>query len=70
VGFLKGGQAMGDAADDLFDAAMKEAEILALIERKGIKACPRTPHHFKTDDECPVCADAGWIDANGNPCEL
>jgi hypothetical protein len=61
---------MGQAADDLFDAELSRADALEMALSAGVKACPRTPQHFNTDQPCPVCDELGWIDKNGNPCEL
>lgn len=56
---------MGDAADDVFDAALKNEMTEGLMLAAGCRHC--TERHG--DEECPVCHDLGWIDRNGEPCE-
>lgn len=58
---------MGDAADDVFDAAMTEADVAREMEKAGCVPCPKRRHHG--EHECPVCKDLGWIDEDGNPVE-
>lgn len=61
---------MGEAADDAFDAAFRRNATEEAMLRFGCRRCPQYPHdHISGDDECPVCKDFGWIDANGDPCE-
>ncbi len=56
---------MGDVADDAFDGALADQAIVDAMHRAGCRRCPYCPD----DDECPICHDLGWLDADGRPCE-
>jgi hypothetical protein len=58
---------MGDAADDTYDAEEVATELSERMRLMGCKRCPLTFEH--DENECPICLDLGWIDAEGNPCE-
>ena len=62
---------MGEIADDAFDSAIRRQAEIDLATQEGAKPCP---HCSKPDyihaDECPICHDLGWIDRDGNPCEV
>lgn len=60
---------MGDAADDAFDAAMREQERADYIRMHDLKPCPHCSVEIP-ENECPVCHDLLWLDADGNPVDL
>jgi len=58
---------MGDAADDAYDSALRQADTLGRMRLAGCKPCPNLPH--EGSKECPICFDLNWVDKDGNPCE-
>ncbi len=59
----------GDAADDMFDAACRDAAIHDAMTSHGCKPCPRLSLHRRDKGECPVCFNMNWLDKDGQPCE-
>lgn len=57
---------MGEASDDVFDAALRDEATAGMMRAAGCRRCTTCP---RNGDECMVCHDLGWLDANGNPCE-
>lgn len=58
---------MGDAADDAFDAALREQATTQAMHDAGCRRCTACPKDGVHD--CLVCFDFGWINSNGEPCE-
>jgi hypothetical protein len=58
---------MGDGADDAQDAEERHNWTIAMMTRAGCRPCPHLPH--EGGEECPVCHDLNWLDADGKPCE-
>lgn len=59
---------MSEAADDCFDAEMRQHREEDAMRAAGCRRC----HHQRNsngESECPVCHDLGWLNANGEPCE-
>lgn len=59
---------MGDAADDMFNAAMAEENIREAMADAGCFRCC-DPLCGQADIECPTCHDLGWVNEDGEPCE-
>lgn len=58
---------MGDAADDVYEAAERQQRLIDDMAAAGCRRCHACAAHPIT--ECPVCHDLGWLDRDGNPCE-
>lgn len=66
----------GDAADDMYDAEMRSGQYAEDMLANDCKPCPKCTDRRRDRScsdldggSCPVCADLGWIDADGNPAE-
>lgn len=57
---------MGEAADDAYDDAALGRDIAERMQAAGCRPCPLDHEGAET---CPLCGDAGWLDAAGRPCE-
>ena len=61
---------MGDAADDVFEAALRSHETHVSMRLAKCRSCPTcTTGGLPSDQICPTCDDLGWIDEHGHPCE-
>lgn len=62
---------MGDIAEDMLDAALATAALDEMMHSKGAKRCDHPCHRLDIyEGECPKCYDLGWVDSDGNPCEI
>lgn len=58
---------MGDAADDAFDAMLRDDETRDAMLRAGCKPCLHPEQD--ADGVCIKCDGMGWLDSDGQPCE-
>jgi DnaJ-class molecular chaperone len=71
---------MGDAADDVFDAAFDRKQAIDAMKAAGCRPCDVCegtgvePDDDEAGDgpveDCHLCEGVGWFDKNGDPCEL
>lgn len=56
---------MGEAANDMFDCALRDKERMELVRKHGVKPCDCRAKD--ADGNCVDCCGLGYIDKNGNP---
>lgn len=61
---------MGEAADDLFEWEMEQAERLREAYARGDRPCPVCAPKAEIEHECPKCGGLGWLDKRGEPTEI
>lgn len=60
---------MGEASDDMFDAAMADGDRQDLMKRHGVVCCSCSIGNVAEDEygNCKRCGGLGYIDRDGNP---